>query len=266
MIKRRLVTRHVRNGLGVATLSLTCLACQAATAIAGGATSIALAPTLTTNTLLSANLATEPTQHQGYYSQCQWWLVPLMAHDEAEITGSTAFGTTLYPPGTSDSNFTAAQGYIPGLLNTGIRVSATSAGSYPLSICGNQLGGGAVIGQEGVGPFTFEVAVQHSAILYVEAKIRTKLAGTLPVYVRDIEGTPISSAALTVSLYGRWKDAGPVPATNHLIATAYPVAGIAHVKFRLPRRFSHRTVTLVVSGSGKTFQTLASHNVVDRVT
>lgn len=145
-------------------------------------------------------------------------------------------------------------------------MTAGHSGIYPLSICGNQLGGGAVIGQEGVGPFTFEVGVKHSAMLYVAKTISTKLIGLLPVYVRNVEGNPILSAALTVSVDGRWKDVGPVPATNHLLATAHPIAGVAHVRFRLPNHFAHRSVTLIVSGSGRAYQALASHPVIDHVT
>jgi hypothetical protein len=76
----------------------------------------------------------------------------------------------------------------------------------------------------------------------------------------------MSSPGLTVSVYGRWKDAGPVPPTNHLLATAHPVAGIERVHFKLSPRFVHHSVPLIVTGSGKAYQTMASHTVIDRVT
>jgi hypothetical protein len=244
---------------------LVAVGSQDATAVAAGSPSIASAPTLVPDVLTSANLAADPTEHQGDYSQCEWWLVNLDAHDDVEITGSASFGTTLYSPGTNDSNYTAVQYDANGFLSAGLSWSATSTGSYPLSICGNAPGGGAVIGQETAGPFTFQVNIQHSSILYVAAKVSTKLTGSLLVYVRDVTGNPITSNALAVKLYGLWKDAGPVPATKHLLTVAHPVNGIAHLRFKLPHGLANRPVTLIVEGSGSTYQRMTPRTCIDKV-
>lgn len=247
--------------LGLTLLGL--LGGFSSSARAEGSATIAEAPAATPGKLIGSNLAIGPDEQQGDYNYCKWWTVSLGAHDQAQISGSQTFGTTVYPPGTNDSDYTATQSLANGYLTQGVSWTAQTSGVYPISICGSAYG--FVIGQESVGPFTFQVNAYHSAILYAVKQISTGIAGKLTVYVRDVAGKKITSAGLAVHLYGNWKDAAPVPATSHLLASAHPINGIASLRFKLPRSFARKSVHLTITGSGAEFQKMKTLSCIDRV-
>lgn len=237
----------------------------AGSAYGAGATTIAAAPPVTPFQTVSGNLATEPTEHQGDYSACQWWTVSVLAHDAVAIAGSTSFGTAFYPPGTTDTNFNAIEPVAQGFMAQGVSWTAPQTGVYPFSVCGNALGGGAVIGQEYVRPFTFTVYDRHNASIYAPARVKTGLSGVITIYVRNDEGQPITSGGLTVSLYGVWRDVSYVPPTKHRIASGHPTAGVVRLHYRLPQRFAHSSITLSATAAGNEFQSIASATIVDRI-
>ena len=106
--------------------------------------------------------------------------------------------------------------------------------------------------------------IAASAVLYAVSSISTGEKGSLTVYVRSASGTPISSAGLTVSLYGRWRDAPPVPPTNHLITSGHPAGGAVDLRFTLPASFAKKSVVLIVTESGAGFQAIHSLTCTDR--
>jgi hypothetical protein len=131
--------------------------------------------------------------------------------------------------------------------------AATTSGTYVLLI-GSRSGGWS----DNNGPFHFVVTVP--ALLYAAKQISTSTRGTLTVYVRNADGGTITSAALDVDLYGRWRDAPVVPPSNHLLASGHPARGIVKLEFIVPSSLAGKTVLLVVAANGPTF--LASQDLL----
>lgn len=220
---------------------------------AEGGTSIASAPSVAYGQQEFGSL---PSIGKDCEYSSSWWTVPVLAGDRLSIDWEAQDGQVrmkLFPPGTTDFNFSQASQEDSELNENDkaeLAYTASQAGSMPLQfdtyLCSTQ---------PAPGPYSFTAYVVHALRLFLPRRGRLPLGGSLAVGVHTPVGEPITEPNLQVTLEvkvrGHW----------YTIGRATPINGTATVPFRLSVRLRHQHVSLRAVAHGSAYQAAGSASV-----
>jgi hypothetical protein len=221
----------------------------AASALAGGGTSIKTAPTISYGTQTFGNTASGP-DIEGYHFE--FWKAPLIAGDTLTIkfetsTYENARSLAVYKAGVDDFSWPGenpvAWEQLASNLHGELQYTAPSSGVYPVDFASSEYRDG--------GAYDFTAYVQHVVrVQFTPSAIARR--GSLAVGLRYPDGSTVSDPALQLQVLGSWGKGWKVVgkargATN----------GTGHVGYSLPSSTRHHSVRIRVVIAGANYKRLS---------
>jgi hypothetical protein len=221
----------------------------AASALAGGGTSIKTAPTISYGTQTFGNTANGP-QIDG--SRLEFWKAPLIAGDTLTIkfetsTADNAAAVAVYKAGVDDFSWPnedpVARAYLASNLHGQLVYTAPSSGVYPITFGANYYRDG--------GAYDFTAYVQHQVrVQFTPSAIARR--GSLAVGLRYPDGSAVSDPSLQLQVLGSWGKGWK------LVGKARgATGGTGHVGYSLPSSTRHHSVRIRVVIAGANYKRLS---------